>query len=77
MLELLAYFKAPVPWVTLSDTSWHAEATYRILRPLLFGFLLGLLIHIVFRTPFWASMLFGIGVAVLASLFHFWAWRRG
>lgn len=71
VIELLGAFKA-VPWPTLSSTSWHAETTYVWLKLALFGFLLGLLLHIVFHVEFWAAMAFGIGVSLLAHIAHLW-----
>ena len=57
-----------VPWVTLSETSWHLEEAYPVLYTLLGGFLLGLNVHIVFHIPFWRAMLFGLIVAVAAHI---------
>lgn len=67
-LELPGYFRV-VPWVTLSETSWHAEATYPVVRTILLGFLLGLLVHIVYRRPLWHAEAFGIAVATAARFF--------
>lgn len=63
-LELPGEFKL-VPWVTLSETSWHAETTYRILRTILFGLLLGLAVHIRFRTPLWHAEAGGLVIALV------------
>ena len=62
-LELPGYFRE-VPWVTLSETSWHAEATYRVLPSIMFGFLLGLSVHIRYRVPLWHAVAFGVMVAL-------------
>lgn len=63
LLELPGNFRV-VPWVTLSETSWHAEHTYPVVRALLEAFLIGLTIHIVFEITLWKSQLFGLVVAV-------------
>lgn len=47
--ELLAHFRV-INIMTLSRTSWDEEGRFPILRTILFGFLIGLTFHIVFRT---------------------------
>lgn len=60
------------PWMTLSGTSQHAENTYPLLTKVLFGFLLGLSLHITMRIagqhyiPFWRAILFGLIVSFAA-----------
>lgn len=61
--ELLGYFHT-APWPTLSSTSWHAERTYPILRSLLFGFLIGLAVHIRFQTALGRAEAGGMAVAL-------------
>lgn len=52
-----------VPWVTLSETSWHLEAYSWAIHAVFFGFLIGLCIHIVFHGPLWRSELVGMLVS--------------
>lgn len=67
--ELLGFFHV-APWPTLSETSWHAEAHWPILRTVLLGFLLGLAVHIVYRVPLWEALAGGLVVAVVAHHLH-------
>lgn len=73
LLELLGVFRVG-PWVTLSETSWHAEDTYHVLYKLLAGFLLGLSAHITLRLTgnhhitLWKAVAFGMMVAFAAPL---------
>lgn len=69
-VELIPVFWASCPWRTLSETSWHAERSYHVVRALLLGFLVGLLIHIVYRVGFAPAMLFGLGFALLTHFVH-------
>jgi hypothetical protein len=71
VFELIPVFWNVCPWRTLSETSWHAERAYPIVRALVLGFLVGLLIHIVYRVPMWAAMVFGMGFSVLTHIVHF------
>ena len=48
------------PWRTLSETAWDVEAEYPGARELLQGFLLGLVIHIRYRTTLKSSVEFGM-----------------
>ena len=66
-LELPGWFRWS-PWVTLSETSWHAEATYWPVRVLLFGFLIGLVTHIVFHGAMWRTQMLGLVVSLAAHL---------
>jgi hypothetical protein len=66
VLELTAVFKV-APWVTLSETSWLNEKQYPILRTILFGFLLGLGVHIRFQTGLWRTTLGGMMIAVILN----------
>lgn len=63
VLELAGEFRI-APWVTLSETSWHAEDTYRILYVLLCGFLIGLTVHIGMKIPLWRAVVAGLIIAV-------------
>ena len=56
-----------VPWDTLSRTSWLDERLYPILRTLLFGFLIGLAVHIRFATGLGRTTLGGVLVAVVLN----------
>ncbi|HZT91248.1 MAG TPA: hypothetical protein VFA05_04335 [Gaiellaceae bacterium] len=68
-LELAGLWRV-VPWVTLSETSWHAERTYPVLYVALCGFLIGLNLHIVLRVSLWRAVLFGLVVAAGAHLLN-------
>lgn len=71
--ELLAHFGV-IPMMTLSRTSWDEESRFPILRVILFGFLTGLVFHIVFRTSLWETLL---GSTAFAFIAHFgWALRK-
>lgn len=58
-----------IPMDTLSRTSWLDEQTYPVLRTILFGFLVGLAVHIRFTTPLGRAELGGIGIALAVHLF--------
>lgn len=67
VLELMGLWRVG-PWVTLSETSWHAQETYRWLVIPLFGFIMGLSVHIGLRlagthVTLWRATLFGVIVA--------------
>ena len=66
VLELSAFFRL-VPWVTLSETSWLNEKQYPILKTVLFGFLIGLAVHIRFSTGLWRTTLGGTLIAVVLN----------
>lgn len=53
------------PWDTLSRTSWMNEALYHWLRPVLWGFLVGLTTHICYGTDLWKAVVGGIVIAVV------------
>lgn len=65
--ELLAHFGV-IPMYTLSSTAWLDEQTYPILRTILFGFLVGLAVHIRFTTSLGRAELGGIGIALAVHL---------
>lgn len=67
VLELVGLWRL-APWVTLSETSWKLEAEHWLIHALFFGFLLGLLMHIVFKGEMWKTQLAGI---VFALLVHY------
>lgn len=71
ILEFTPKVWAGCPWAQLSDTSWHAERSYPIVRALLLGFLVGLAVHIVYRVPMWQAQLFGLGFSLLTHFVHF------
>lgn len=71
VIELAPIFWRGCPWSTFSGTTQHAERSYPIVRALAFGFLLGLLIHLVYEVPMWTAMLFGFGVSLLTHFVHF------
>lgn len=60
-----------IPMYTLSRTSWINEKLYRWLPDLLFGFLLGLAVHIRFKTPLGHAEAGGLIIALAAH----WVWR--
>lgn len=65
--ELLGWGRV-APWVTLSETAWWVEKALPIMRSLLFGFLIGLAVHIRFHTNFGRAELGGMIVAAVAHL---------
>ena len=66
--ELLGYFRL-APWVTLSETVWHADQTYfPYVASGLFALMLGLMAHFFYHRPLWQSLLFGLVVSVSAHL---------
>lgn len=67
VLETVGWFRL-APWVTLSDTAWHAESTYGLVRIVLFGFLIGLVAHLVFHGPMWRTQALGFVVSLGAHL---------
>lgn len=69
VLELAAFFRI-APWDTLSQTSWLNERIYPILRTILFGFLIGLAVHIRFQTGLWRTTAGGMLVAI--ALNYLW-----
>lgn len=56
-----------VPWDTLSRTSWLDEKLYPILKTILFGFLIGLAVHIRFGTGLARSSLGGVVIALILN----------
>jgi hypothetical protein len=71
VLENLPFVWAGCPWTQLSGTTQHAERSYPIVRALVFGFLIGLLIHLVYEVKMWQAMIFGFGVSLLTHFVHF------
>ena len=71
VLELTGLVRV-VPWVTLSETAWHAERTYPVLYVLLGGFLIGLAVHIGTGVAFWKAMAFGLLVAAAGRWLNGW-----
>lgn len=65
-LELSAFYGAP--WNTLSSTAWLNEKSYPILKTILFGFLVGLAVHIRFQTGLWKTSLGGTLIALVINL---------
>lgn len=66
VLELLGFFRL-APWYTLSSTSWANEKAYPILKTVLFGFLIGLAVHIRFSTGLWKTTLGGMLIACVLN----------
>jgi hypothetical protein len=66
VLELSAFFGL-APWNTLSSTSWANEKMYPILKTILFGFLVGLAVHIRFQTGLWRTTLGGTVIALVLN----------
>ena len=56
-----------VPWFTLSRTSWLDERLYPILKTILFGFLIGLAVHIRFGTGLLRTTVGGIVIALILN----------
>ena len=57
------------PWLTLSETSWHAEQTYNPWLPVaLFGLLIFLGLHILFRKPVALALIAGMLIALATHL---------
>ena len=59
-----------VPWVTLSETSWRLEAEHWLIHAIFFGFLIGLLIHIVFKGDMLKTQIAGLVIALLAHFIN-------
>lgn len=70
LFELGAFFGF-FPWDTLSSTAWLNEKLYPILRTVLFGFLIGLAVHIRFQTGLWRTTLGGTLIALVLN--YLWA----
>lgn len=66
VLELGGFFGV-FPWDTLSSTSWLNEKLHPILKTILFGFLIGLAIHIRFQTGLWRTSFGGVVVALIVN----------
>lgn len=64
LFELGGFFGV-FPWDTLSSTAWLNEKLHPILRTLLFGFLVGLAVHIRFQTGLWRTTVGGLLIAVV------------
>ena len=60
-----------VPWSTLSHTAALNEQAYPILKTLLFGFLIGLGVHIRFETGLLRTTIGGILIALILN----YLWR--
>ena len=54
------------PWYSLTGTTRHAISTYPPVGPLLFALLIALGVHFIYRRPLWHSVVFGIGIALVA-----------
>lgn len=65
--ECLAAFHV-IPMYTLSRTSWMDQQTYPVLRTIIFGFLIGLAVHIRFAVGLGRAEAGGIGIALAAHL---------
>lgn len=65
-LEVPAAFHS-VPWFTLSRTSYLNEQLHPILKTALFGFLIGLAVHIRFGTELWRTTAGGILIALVLN----------
>jgi hypothetical protein len=70
VLELAAFFHLAA-WDTLSQTAWLNEKLHPVLRTILFGFLIGLGVHIRYQTGLWRTTLGGVLVAVVLN--YLWA----
>jgi len=66
VLELGGYFSI-FPWDTLSSTAWLNEKAHPILKTILFGFLVGLAVHIRFSTGLWKTTLGGVIIALIVN----------
>lgn len=71
VFELMPVFWSGCPWSTLSGTAQHAERTYPWLRVIVFGFLLGLLIHISFEIKMAPALLFAYAFTFLIHFLRF------
>lgn len=65
--ELLGYVGV-APWGTLSETVWRSENISPVVAVLIFSTLLFLGAHFLYHRPIWASIAFGLIVAVTAHL---------
>ena len=66
--ELLAVFHV-IPLDTFSKTTQLNEKLRPWLRPLIFGFLVGLVAHLVYGTKLWKAELGGALIALAMHLF--------
>lgn len=71
VLELTGGFRV-VPWRTLSETVWIDEIDYPVLNLLVGGFLVGLILHFLNRTPLALAIGLGIGLALVSHLIDHW-----
>lgn len=62
--ELLAAFHL-IPMMTLSRTSWRVEHLYPWMKTILFGFLIGLAMHIRYETKLGHAEIGGILIAII------------
>lgn len=69
--ELLGVFRVG-PWRSLSETIWLDEDHVHIIYLLIGGFLCGLGLHFLSRTPFWWSMGIGLVIVVLSHILDGW-----
>lgn len=65
--ELLGYYGI-APWPTLSRTVWNSEEVSPWVGVTVFATLVFLGAHFLYHRPIWASILFGLAVAVSAHL---------
>lgn len=65
--ELLAW-AGVIPMYTLSHTSWLDEKKYSMLKTALFGFLMGLAVHIRFGTKLLRAEFGGMVIALMMHL---------
>ena len=61
--ELLAEFNI-IPMDTFSGTVQLSEKLHPFLKPIVFGFGVGLVAHLVYGTPFWKALLAGALIAL-------------
>lgn len=61
------------PWNSLSQTSWMNEQSYPWLRTILFGFLVGLAVHIRFTTGLFRATIGGVLLALAVN--YLWTYK--
>lgn len=65
--ELLGFYGI-APWPTLSETVWRSERASSLVAVVIFATLVFLAAHFLYHRPIWASILFGLAIAVSAHL---------
>lgn len=57
------------PWVTFSETDWWLQKTVPLVASGVFGFGIGLIVHLRYGTPFARAEIGGLLIAVIVHVF--------